>query len=160
MQLYADCADLGRELLLEVIATSNGNPCNDSTIPNVMRRFYNLGVLPAWWKLESQSKAGWQEIATVIDQFDPMCHGVLMLGLDAPEAALKESFRNAAPNGICKGFAVGRSIFGEAARQWFAGRMSDADVIDLVATNYMTMIRLWQEATDEENRSNDQQAAG
>jgi hypothetical protein len=38
--------------------------------------------------------------------------------------------------------------------------MSDADVIDLVATNYMTMIRLWQEATDEENRSNDQQAAG
>ena len=89
-----------------------------------------------------------------------MCHGVLMLGLDAPEAELKQSFRDAAPNDICKGFAVGRSIFGEAARQWFDGRMSDADVIDQVATNYMTMIRLWQEAADEKNRSNDQQAAG
>ncbi len=159
LQLYADCADLGRELLLEVIATSNGKTCDNSTIPNAMRRFYNLGVLPAWWKLESQSAEAWQEISSVIEQFDPMCHGVLVLGLDAPEANLRESFRSAAPNAVCKGFAVGRSIFGEAARQWFDGNINDADVVKQVATNYRTMIRFWQEASDEDSQSHEQQAA-
>lgn len=160
LQLYADCAHLGRELLLEVIATSNGKACNDDTIPNVMRRFYNLGVLPAWWKLESQSAAAWQEIESVVDQFDPLCHGVLVLGLDAPEADLKESFQNAAPSRICKGFAVGRSIFGNAARQWFAGSISDDEVIEQVASNYKTMIRFWQEASGKTVQSDEHQAIG
>jgi 5-dehydro-2-deoxygluconokinase len=160
-QLFADCADLGRELLLEVIATSSGLSCDDSTIPRVMRRFYNIGVVPAWWKLESQSDAAWSEIGGVIEQFDPLCHGVLMLGLDAPEDELKKSFRMAAPHPVCKGFAVGRSIFGEAARLWFDGQIDDSEVVRMVAENYETMIRFWQEASagPDGNASNDNRRA-
>ena len=160
-QLFADCADLGRELLLEVIATSSGLNCDDSTIPRAMRRFYNLGVVPAWWKLESQSDTAWRDIGAVIEQFDPLCHGVLMLGLDAPEEDLKESFRVAAPHSVCKGFAVGRSIFGEAARLWFDGRIGDSEVVRMVAENYETMIRFWQEASvgPDGNASNDNRRA-
>ncbi|MDA0994701.1 MAG: 5-dehydro-2-deoxygluconokinase [Proteobacteria bacterium] len=146
-QLHSDCVTLGRELLLEIISSNSDRPVTDSTISNVLRRFYNLGVLPSWWKLGSQSDASWQEISGVIERYDPLCHGVLMLGLDAPEAELKESFRVAANYPICKGFAVGRSIFGSSARLWFSGECDDDTVISQVAENYRTMIQLWQEST-------------
>jgi len=146
-QLYADCGALGRELLLEVISSNSGHAVSNSTVPNVLRRFYNLGVLPAWWKLESQSDATWEELSCVIEQYDPLCHGVLMLGLDAPEDQLRQSFRVAGKHSICKGFAVGRSIFGASARQWFNGECGDETVIRQVADNYRRMIDFWQEST-------------
>jgi 5-dehydro-2-deoxygluconokinase len=148
-ELNADCNALDRELLLEVIATSNSQPCNDHTVANILRRFYNLGVYPAWWKLESQTSEAWQNISEVIEYYDPMCHGVLLLGLDAPEEKLRESFRVAAPFPVCKGFAVGRSIFGEAARQWFSGELDDEEVIDQVAGKYQHLIEFWREAHKE-----------
>ena len=145
-QLYADCSALGRELLLEVIATSGAAACSASTVPNIMRRFYNLGVYPAWWKLQSQAERTWREIGAVVDEFDPLCHGVLLLGLDAPEDELRESFRIAAPHPVCRGFAVGRSIFGRAARNWFGGQIDDSVVVQQVAENYKAMIGFWQDA--------------
>ena len=146
-ELHADCGALGRELLLEIISSKSGRVVTDSTVPNVLRRFYNLGVFPAWWKLESQSDAAWQELSGVIEQYDPLCRGVLMLGLDAPEKEIKKSFRVAGKHPICKGFAVGRSIFGESARQWFNSECDDDTVIRQVADNYRTMIKFWQEST-------------
>ena len=147
-QLYADCVELDRQLLLEIISSGLGQPVDDSTAANVIRRFCNLGVYPTWWKLESQSAAAWDEIANVIDRQDPWCNGVLLLGLDAPMNVLAESFRVAAPKAVCKGFAVGRSIFGDAARGWFAGEMNDADAVSSIAEKYERVIRIWQEAGD------------
>jgi 5-dehydro-2-deoxygluconokinase len=144
-QLYADCAALDRKLLLEVIATSSGHPCDEHTVANVQRRFYNLGVYPAWWKLEPQSREGWQEITTVIQHYDPLCHGVLLLGLDAPEEDLRRSFDIAAQFPVCRGFAVGRSIFREAASRWFDGELDANGVVRLIAGNYRRMIQFWQE---------------
>jgi 5-dehydro-2-deoxygluconokinase len=147
-QLHADCVDLDRELLLEVIVTASGKDCDDSTVANAMRRFYNLGISPAWWKLESQSTAGWQEISDVIECNDPLCHGVLLLGLNAPETELRASFRRAAPFPVCKGFAVGRSIFVESARRWLAGEISDEVAVEAIADKYRRMIRFWQAAAE------------
>ena len=132
--------------MLEVIASSTGLACDEHTVANIQRRFYNLGVYPAWWKLEPQTHAGWQEISQVIEQYDPLCNGVLLLGLDAPEKLLRESFAIAAPFAVCKGFAVGRSIFGDAARQWFAGELDDNAAIELIAGNYARMIAYWRES--------------
>jgi 5-dehydro-2-deoxygluconokinase len=148
-QLHADCVALGRDLLLEVIATSTGLACDEHTIANIQRRFYNLGVYPAWWKLEPQTHAGWQAITEVIEQYDPLCNGVLLLGLDAPEDLLRKSFDVAAPFPVCKGFAVGRSIFGAAARAWFAGEMDDNSVIELIAGNYARMIAFWRTSQEQ-----------
>ncbi len=159
-QLHADCVALNRDLLLEVIATSAGQACDAHTIANVQRRFYNLGVYPAWWKLESQSREGWQEISRVIGQYDPLCNGVLLLGLDAPEDQLRASFEVAALFPICKGFAVGRSIFGDAARRWLAGELNDKATIELIAGNYQRMIRFWHESSATAARNGAQSATG
>ena len=159
-QLHADCIALSRDLLLEVIATSTGQACDAHTIANIQRRFYNLGVYPAWWKLESQSREGWQEISRVIAQYDPLCNGVLLLGLDAPEEQLRASFEVAAQFPICKGFAIGRSIFGDAARRWLAGELDDKATIELIAGNYQRMIRCWQESSATAARNGAQSATG
>jgi 5-dehydro-2-deoxygluconokinase len=69
-----------------------------------------------------------------------------MLGLEADEATLRAGFEVAAQFGICKGFAVGRSIFAAPARAWFAGEATDDEVIEEVAERYARLIGLWQRA--------------
>ncbi len=73
---------------------------------------------------------------------------MLLLGLDASEDVLQRGFQAAAPQPLCRGFAVGRSIFGDAANAWFAGHMSDAQVLDQVAQRYARLIALWREARE------------
>lgn len=133
-----------RELLLEIICSGRGLPLDDATTARALTRIYNLGVRPAWWKLEAQSRASWLSIAEVIERRDPHCNGVLMLGLDAPEQALQAAFESAAATPVCKGFAVGRSIFNPAARGWFAGALSDEEVIVDIAERYQRLIDSWR----------------
>ena len=108
---------------------------------------YAAGIYPDWWKLPPpDGDAAWREIAAVIERHDPLCHGVLLLGLGAAEAELAESFRIAAAQPLCKGFAIGRSIFADAAAGWFAGSLDDAGVIEQVASRYQRLIERWCEA--------------
>lgn len=136
---------LERDLLLEIICSSRGLPVDDTTTARVLQRFYNLGVRPAWWKLEPQSPASWRNLSEVIRERDPWCNGVLLLGLDAPEETLQLAFEDAADVELCRGFAVGRSIFNPAARNWFAGAMNDADAIADIAARYERLIILWRQ---------------
>ena len=78
-------------------------------------------------------------------EYDPHCNGVLLLGLDAPEARLRAGFEHAAPFAICRGFAVGRSIFGQPAREWMRGTLTDEAVVDELANRYVRLAGLWRE---------------
>ena len=144
--LHEDLCMLDRRLLLEVICSDSGHAVDRHTLPRILRRFYNLGVRPDWWKLEPQSAAGWRAVSAVIDDCDPHCKGIVLLGLDAPEQRLREGFAAAAAAPRVRGFAVGRSIFAEPARAWFAGTLDDAGVQAEVARRYRSMISLWREA--------------
>ncbi len=147
--LYAEICAQDRRLVLEVICPANQHPVDDSTLPRAMRRFYNLGVHPDWWKVEPQSTTGWDAVARVIDDCDPHCKGIVLLGLDAPEDQLREGFRAASGAPYMKGFAVGRSIFGQPARAWFAGELDDAGARADIARRYRRMVELWRQAAGE-----------
>jgi 5-dehydro-2-deoxygluconokinase len=135
---------LERELLIEVICSGPGRALDAGTTANVLRRFYHLGMRPAWWKLEAQDADGWREIASVVAAHDPLCHGVLLLGLDASEEQIAHSFEIAAQYPVCRGFAIGRTIFGQAARDWLAGVLDDAAAIARVGAGYARVIDLWR----------------
>ncbi len=135
---------LERELLIEVISSGPGRTTDDGTTANVLRRLYHLGLRPAWWKLEAQRADAWCEIATVIAANDPLCRGVLLLGLDASEQQIAHSFDIAARHPICRGFAIGRTIFGQAARDWLAGTIDDTTAIARVGAGYTRVIDLWR----------------
>lgn len=135
------------ELLLEVIVTRSELPCDQHTLARAMTRFYELGFAPDWWKLPAPAdQAEWDAIADVIALHDPHCRGVLLLGLDAPEAVMLDAFALAARQPVCKGFAIGRTIFGEPAAAWFQGRIDDADATATMEAGYRRLIAAWEQA--------------
>jgi 5-dehydro-2-deoxygluconokinase len=109
-----------------------------------MQRLYHLGIRPAWWKLETQPDEAWRNISEIVARNDPHCHGVLLLGLDASEERVSQSFEVAAQHAVCRGFAIGRTIFGAPARDWFAGGIDDRTALARIAAGYARMIESWR----------------
>ncbi|NIY73747.1 5-dehydro-2-deoxygluconokinase [Marivivens donghaensis] len=136
------------EFLLEIIP-SKVAPVDDETSAILIRRFYEIGVYPDWWKLEPfTTDAAWQNAIAAIEENDPHTRGIVVLGLDAPEEELRASFEVAAAYPLVRGFAVGRTIFGDAARAWMKGDMSDAAAIEQMADRYTRLCTIWDEARE------------
>ncbi|MBN9019441.1 MAG: 5-dehydro-2-deoxygluconokinase [Rhizobiales bacterium] len=135
---------VGRELLVEIIAGKHG-PLDETTIPRVLARLYDLGIRPDWWKLEPQKNAAaWRAIESEIRARDPFCRGIVVLGLEAPEHELVEAFAAAATSPLVKGFAVGRTIFAEAAEGWLSGKMSDEAAVADMARKFEKLVAAWR----------------
>ncbi len=133
-----------RPLLIEIIASKHGEVDHD-TVASVLARLYALGIKPDWWKLEPQeSEEAWRNIAAVIRESDELCRGILLLGLEAPEAELSQAFQRAATCDLVKGFAVGRTIFAEPAEQWLQGRIDDATATRLMRDSFARLVAMWQ----------------
>jgi 5-dehydro-2-deoxygluconokinase len=146
LRLYDASRRLGRELLIEIIAGKHG-VIGEDTLARVLERLYAIGVKPDWWKLEAQADAeAWRRIAAVIEAGDPLCRGIMLLGLEAPEKELAAAFRIARTCDWVRGFAVGRTIFAEPARAWFAGAISDAAATQRMADSFARLCALWQDA--------------
>ncbi|WP_275787606.1 bifunctional 5-dehydro-2-deoxygluconokinase/5-dehydro-2-deoxyphosphogluconate aldolase [Pararhizobium gei] len=134
------------EFLLEIIPSKVG-AIDDHTAATLIEQFYAAGVYPDWWKLEPmKTAAGWANAIDAIEARDRHTRGIVVLGLDAPEAELSASFDVAARFDLVKGFAVGRTIFGDVARQWFAGDVTDADAVEEMAKRYARLCSIWDAA--------------
>ncbi|WP_448951786.1 bifunctional 5-dehydro-2-deoxygluconokinase/5-dehydro-2-deoxyphosphogluconate aldolase [Labrys neptuniae] len=147
LRLHAAARTVGRELLIEIIAGKHG-PLEDGTVASVVQRLYDLGIKPDWWKLEPlTTRNAWRAVAEVIERNDPLCRGIVLLGLEAPEEDLEAAFAVAASEPMVKGFAVGRTIFNEAARAWLRGTLSDEGAIDAMASRFARLVQAWENAS-------------
>jgi len=145
-RLFDACRKTRHELLLEIIAPPD-SAVDANTIARAVERFYELGVKPDWWKLEPMDDlAAWRNIEAVIAAQDPLCRGVLLLGLSQPTETLLAAFEATARVPVVKGFAVGRTIFHEPARAWLAGEIDDAGAVDLLAEKLVYLVDAWRRA--------------
>ena len=145
-RLFAAARRNRLEFLLEVIPSKVG-PVDDQTTGLIIQRFYDIGIYPDWWKLEPfRTDAAWANACGAITRNDPYTRGVVVLGLDAPAADLHASFALAAGHDLVKGFAVGRTIFGDAARAWLSGTITDAQAVEDMATRYISLCTVWDQA--------------
>lgn len=143
LRLFAAARRNRLEFLLEVIPSKVG-PVDDDTTARIIERFYDIGVFPDWWKLEPMtSDAAWTKTCAAITARDPHTRGIVVLGLDSPFAELEASFAAASKHQLVKGFAVGRSIFGDAARAWLKGEMTDAEAVAMMAEKYQILCTGW-----------------
>jgi 5-dehydro-2-deoxygluconokinase len=134
------------EFLLELIPSKVG-PVDDGTTATLIQQFYDAGIYPDWWKLEPfTTEAAWAGVAAAINRNDAHTRGIVVLGLDAPQDALAASFALAARQPLVKGFAVGRTIFADAARAWLAGDMSAAQAVDHMADRFGQLCAVWDSA--------------
>ncbi|NCO85361.1 MAG: 5-dehydro-2-deoxygluconokinase [Rhodobacterales bacterium] len=137
------------EFLLEVIP-SKVAPVDETTTARIIDRFYALGVFPDWWKLEPfATAAAWDAASAAILRHDPHVRGIVVLGLDAAPEALAASFALAARQPLVKGFAVGRTIFGDVARDWMAGGLDDTAAVAAMAARYSDLCAVWDRARKE-----------
>lgn len=131
------------EFLLEIIPSKAG-PIDDNTTARVIERFYEIGVYPDWWKLEPmKTRAAWANACDAITRNDEHTRGIVVLGLDAPAEELEASLAIAAEFDLVKGFAVGRTIFGDAARKWLNGLISDEEAIADMTARYRNLCNVW-----------------
>ena len=141
--LYHACRNTGHELLLEVIC-SKENTVDGNLTADVIARIYQLEIYPDWWKLEpGDSTEHWQRICDVINTEDPFCRGIVLLSQNAPRSELIKSFYVAKKFKLIKGFAVGRTIFNDIAKKWFAGNSTDKDVVTQLRSEFLSLCDAW-----------------
>jgi 5-dehydro-2-deoxygluconokinase len=146
--LYDAARKVGRELMIEIIAGKHGR-LDETTVAQALEELYAQGIKPDWWKLEPQATGeAWRVISAVIKRYDFYCRGIVLLGLEAPEAELERAFAAAAGHEAVKGFAVGRTLFNEAAEAWLAGKMDDKTAIDDMAGRFASLVKSWRRAQE------------
>jgi len=143
--LYQATRASGHELLLEVIPPRALSREPD-TVLRALKRLYNIGIHPDWWKLEPMAPDAWAAIDRLVAERDPWCRGVVMLGLHASVDEMAAAFRDARDSRSCRGFMVGRTIFHEPSRQWLRGAIDDATLVRQVRGTYERLIDIWHES--------------
>jgi 5-dehydro-2-deoxygluconokinase len=145
-RLFTACRETGHELLIEILPPGDTEVSEGSTAAAIAR-LYTIGVKPDWWKLApSANRAEWEAIVRTIEQGDPYCRGIVLLGLSAPIDDLKASFQTAASFDAVKGFAVGRTIFHDVASDWLGGKVSDKEAVDRMSTRLSDLVGAWRSA--------------
>lgn len=148
LELWEATRASGNELLLEIILPNaltgeDSADAADALVLRAVKRFYNLGVKPEWWKLAPMQAQGWLDLQALVAERDPHCRGAVILGLNQPLDYLAASFSNAT-NPIVKGFMVGRSLWADASLRWFKGDCDDAALVNEVANNFATLVTAWR----------------
>lgn len=146
-EVYQACCRTGHELLVELILPADMEQ-NEDYYAEMLAYFYELGIKPDWWKLPGVSAKAWQEISAIINANDPYCRGILILGLDAPEETFEKVFKASANAPLVRGFAVGRTIFGQPSADWLAGKLDDQQLVDAVSARYRRLINLWKQRSN------------
>ena len=145
LELWEATRTSGNELLLEIICPRAMMPAGteDAAVLRAVKRFYNLGVKPEWWKLAPMQAQGWADLAALVAERDPYCRGAVILGLNQPLQHLADSFVHAT-NPIVKGFMVGRTLWAEPSLKWLKNDINDAAFKDAVAHNFATLVNAWR----------------
>jgi 5-dehydro-2-deoxygluconokinase len=145
--LQSLCHASGHEWLLEVIPPGVSGIGTDKLVADAVRRLYEVGLEPDWWKLPPMATtSAWHDVADIVRRNDRHCRGIVILGLDSNEDDLASAFSAARNESLVKGFAVGRHIFWSTAEEWFAGRTDDRHAVTEIAVRYRRVIELWSSA--------------
>lgn len=146
LRLQHACWLAERELLVELQAPT-GTSFATRDVAAIVAHLYEQGMSPEWWKLPPMLEAeSWERVAKAVERAGQACRGILVLGSESSPDHLAAAFRAAAGQPRCVGFAVGRNIFASAARRWFAGEATDAEVVDHVRTAFEHLIEVWRQA--------------
>ncbi|MEO8119352.1 MAG: 5-dehydro-2-deoxygluconokinase [Rhodoferax sp.] len=145
LELWEATRESGNELLLEIICPAAMTPAGteDAAVLRAVKRFYNLGIKPEWWKLAPMQAQGWSALAALVAERDPHCRGAVILGLNQPLQVLADSFI-LATNPIVKGFMVGRTLWASASLRWLRKEIDDAAFVTEVAQNFAHLVEAWR----------------
>jgi myo-inositol catabolism protein IolC len=106
------------------------------------------GVEPAMWKLEGVDSAEHAQTIAATARAGPTRAnvGCILLGAGAPAERVREWLQVAAATPGYRGFAIGRSVWGEPLRYWLAGEADRSSASAAIAERYLGFIRAYRGA--------------
>jgi 5-dehydro-2-deoxygluconokinase len=149
LELQQWCGAHGRPVVLEVLVApaageeqdfdSGGRP---RLLAEYIRRAYGRGIVPAYWKIEGMpDRASFMVVEEAIREAAGPRQ--LILGKGAGMDQVRQWFASAAGSESAAGFAIGRTVYFDAAAEWAAGRLAREDAIARVVANYRAVIDAW-----------------
>lgn len=150
-ELQSACDDLDRDLMIEIVEP-DGVRFADGDLPRLLANLSAQGIEPRWWKLPPLSAGDWRGIEKTLDDAHSGAR-IIMLGGGQPLPILREAFGVAASSPRAAGFAVGRSVFGDAAKAFFAGTAGHETIVGQIAERYGMLVDQWQSAAGMGDRS-------
>jgi myo-inositol catabolism protein IolC len=150
--------EAGRTLIVELLVpataeqkASAGDDYDADVRPGlteqVIREFQETGVEPDIWKIEGLETAdAARDVVGVAQGGGRSAVRCIVLGRDAPAARLDHWLGIAARTEGFEGFAIGRSIWEEPLAGHLAGTVSEEQLVDQVATNYLHYVHSYRAA--------------
>jgi len=153
--LYDAVKQSGHELLLELILPLRANAAASERVLSSMKRIYDLGIRPEWWKLSLLPAPGWAQVDALIAARDPYCRGVLLSGPHRTGDELAVAFAAAAQSRSCRGFATGPDVFVEPSRAWLRNEIDDATLVASVSARLVEVAGLWRKSRNSNTSAQD-----
>lgn len=136
-ELSAFCQKEGIDFMLEVLIQNEGTKADWSG--KMIDEIEAAGVKPTIWKIEAlETVAEWRELATHTDA------SIIILGRGESKKQVDTWVKAAANSGCVIGFAVGRTIFLKALKEFVAGKRTRESAVEQIGKNYLHYIRLWE----------------
>jgi len=149
LELAAWCRAQGRPLIVEVLVPRAGEPeaafetTGRAPIAAVyIADSYAAGLVPDFWKLEGTNS---RAAALMVDAAVQARHGprFLVLGKGASLDVISGWFAAARTMRSAAGFAIGRSVYFDAAAAWLLGSIPRDEAVERIADTYTELVRLW-----------------
>jgi 5-dehydro-2-deoxygluconokinase len=145
------CVERKKPFILEVLVApatgeeagfdSNGRP---QLLASYIRDAYAIGMKPDYWKIEGMPN---REALTIVDAAIRTVQGArqLILGKGAGMEQVRGWFESAAGAATAAGFAIGRTVYFDAASAWALDRISRDEAIAGIKGNYEAVISAWEQ---------------
>jgi 5-dehydro-2-deoxygluconokinase len=149
--LHKWCTAVEKPLIVEVLVSG---PTEDEAferegrprlLADYIRSVYRVGVVPQYWKMEGVPDS---TAMRIIDEAICERDGTrqLILGKGAALETVERWFASARGAASAAGFAIGRTVYWDAACQFLLGRTAADEAVHQIAANYETVIELWRRA--------------
>jgi len=111
----------------------------------MVKEFHQAGIEPDIWKIEAfTNKSDWEKVISIIRQGKERKDvGIIMLGRGVSFAKVKQ-WIDICPQDKVNGFAVGRTVFLRALKDYYARRINKKEAIEQIAKNYLELVRYWE----------------
>ena len=136
-ELSVFCQKEGIDFMLEVLIQNEGTKADWSG--KMIDEIEAAGVKPTIWKIEAlETVKEWRELATHTSA------SIIILGRGESKKQVDAWVKTAAMSGCVIGFAVGRTIFLKALKDFVAGKRTREATVEQIGKNYLHYIRLWE----------------
>lgn len=150
-QLHRVCRYTKHALLIDLTMPIN-SLITAKTVTHIMQRFFELGIYPDYWQMSlPRDQRTWENIYTTLQDGAPFCQGIFINAVSASTEQLPTLIEIAGKEKLCRGLVVGRGLFQSTVEQWFAKKIDDAMLVQILCDHLRQMTTLWSEKSQSDS---------